>query len=491
MIKLTLIEVARALGARLDAPLPTCGVSGVSTDSRSLAPGELFVAIRGPSFDGHAFVGEAFRKFAVAAVIERSQESSLRAQLASDAASHSGTLLCVEDPVAAMGRLAAFHRLQLGSTTIAVVGSNGKTTTKAMIDHVLAGRRKGRCSPRSFNNAIGVPLSLLSAEANDDYLVVEIGTNAPGEVAHLAGLVRPDIAVVTSIGEEHLEGLGDLRGVAAEECAVLSSVRPGGFAAVNIDTPEAREQLSKSGLTVMTFGRCAEADMRVTPLSTTTGQVRFEVNGRFSYELPIPGVHNAVNAAGAIAVARRLGLEHEEIAERLATFFAPPMRHEVLHLAGVTIINDAYNANPASTLAALDTLQSVAATGRRIVVLGEMRELGARSREMHERVARRLCGGWLSDAYLVGAAGELMLPVLRGGSGAPSADACVSVEECATRLAQQVRAGDVVLLKASRAVGLERLVGLLRGALESDPAGRASVAADACGPAPARGAAVA
>jgi len=466
VIKLTLSEVAQALGAKSDGLLPACNVAGVSTDTRSLRPGELFFAIRGPSFDGHDYVIPAIDRGAPAVVVAAEQADRVRDDMARTGG-HAAPILAVDDPVAAMGRLAAFHRTQLATDVIAVVGSNGKTTTKAMIDHVLSGSRKGRSSPKSFNNAIGVPLTLLSAEAGDDYLVVEIGTNAPGEIAQLAAIVKPDMVVLTSIGEEHLEGLGDLRGVAAEECAAFRHIREGGFAAINIDAAETREHLPKSGPTVVTFGRCADADLRVTPTRVTSTGVEFDINGKFSYRVGMSGIHNAVNAAGAIAVARRLGMEHEQIAERLAGFSGPPMRHEVLSIGGVTIINDAYNANPASALAALDTLQALGEGGRKVLVFGEMRELGERSREMHERVARRLCGGWLSEALLVGAAAELMLPVLRGAGDAPPARTFETVNACAGAMGGAIRAGDVVLLKASRAVGLERLIAALRCGLEA------------------------
>lgn len=458
MIKLTLAEIIEAIRGKPRGDMPGGSVTAVATDSRSVQRGELFFALRGERFDGHGFVSDALRAGAIAAVVEDSRADAL----AREAPAHGVVeprLIGVADVSAALGRLGAYHRQQVSATVIAVVGSNGKTTTKAMIDHVLSDGRRGRASPRSFNNSVGVPLTLLSAQAADEYLVVEIGTNAPGEIAALSALVQPDAAVLTSLSEEHLEGLRDLDGVAAEECSVFASLAPGGFAAINIDAPQVRGHLPTGRATIVTIGLSAEADLRVSDTDYAPPWLSFVVNGKFRYRLPLPGAHNAMNAAAAIAVARRLGMEHDRIAARLETFTGPPMRSELVRLGGVTIINDAYNANPRSALAAIDSIEAMPTDGRRIVVFGEMRELGARSSALHRQVAERLAGGRVDHVLLVGAAGGMMKdafadPRLFG----PKLDLCADLDQCRERLRQVVRDGDVVLLKGSRAVGLERLV---------------------------------
>jgi UDP-N-acetylmuramoyl-tripeptide--D-alanyl-D-alanine ligase len=469
VITLTLSETVQALAARPWGELRTISIGGVSTDSRTVAASDLFFAIPGPRFDGHEFVVDALRQGAVAVVVARPRAARVAELLrkAELPLPRAAVVLEVEDTVAALGRLAAYHRQQLAADVIAVVGSNGKTTTKAMIHHILSGRLRGRCSPKSFNNNIGVPLTLLSAEHGDEYLVVEVGTNAPGEIDALGALVKPDMTVITGIGEEHLEGLGNLDGVAAEEAAILRHVRPKGFAAINIDAPPIRRHVPADGVHVTTFGASADADVRVTDPVYEEPWLRFRLNERFPFRLRLPGAHNALNAAGAVTIARRLGFDYGEAAVRLESFVLPPMRNEIVEIHGVTIINDAYNANPQSAAAAIRTLQDMPCRGRRMAIFGEMRELGSQGPELHRRVAGQLRESGVQRVLLVGEATQVMYDALAGGGlFGPAVERCGDVNTALERLATDLRPGDVVLLKASRAVGLERLVEPLRARLQ-------------------------
>jgi len=445
VIPLTLDEIILAIGGRASCRLPGVSVSGVSTDSRTCCAGELFFAIRGERFDGHAFVDEALERRAIAAIVDRGGHDDDR------------PLIRVGDTVEALGRLAAYHRDQLATTVIAVTGSNGKTTTKCMIDHVLSQRLKGRGAPASFNNAIGVPLTLLSVERGDDYLVVEIGSSARGEVAALAEMASPNVGVVTSIGEAHLAGFDDRRGVAVEKMSLLTHVRPGGLAVVNADSEDIEGMVKRGvGCKVVSFGVSDSADVRVCNVVTCVDSTRFTINGRFAVTLAVPGRHNALNAAAAFAVCRRLALEPEEIIEALATFKPPPMRLNVVRLGRMTVIDDSYNANPASTAAAVEVLSSVA-TGRRVFVAGDMLELGSAAFALHEETGRRIGEANIDVLVAVGEFGEALIDGARAVNAevetiryADTATACRDLPKLLTEF-------DTVLVKGSRRLGLDRL----------------------------------
>lgn len=466
MIRLVLDEIISAMDGWCDVPAPAMSIGGVSTDSRSIRPGDLYFALRGPRFDGHEFVAHAFLAGASAAVVERPRISEITGKLR-EVGRESSPLVGVDDVLSALGRLAAFHRRQSSARVIAVVGSNGKTTTKSMIDHVLSARLKGRASVKSFNNAVGVPLTLLSAERGDEYLVVEIGTNAPGEIALLGGWTRPDMAVITSITEEHLQGLGDLDGVAAEEGSILRTVVDNGFTAVHHAARLLlRDEISASR-TMVSFGIEPEADVRVSDVDSNGCVTRFVINGRFIYRLGLLGSHNAVNAAAAITIARRLGFEHDEIAVRLASFAPQPMRGEITRLGPVTLLNDAYNANPASMSAAFDTLAAYPAAGRRIAVIGEMRELGDATRRLHERVGRDLARRDFELVVLVGSADSMKSAFDERVHSRTRVELAADAEAAGRILAAELREGDTVLLKASRGVELERALPAVRERFES------------------------
>lgn len=457
LIKLVLSEIVEAVDGVAENP-PPFSIERIATDTRELKPESLFFALRGLHFDAHQFVDQAFAAGALAAVVSNDYDGVAPA---------GRTLIRVDDPRLALGRLAAFHRRQLSASVIAVVGSNGKTTTKSMIDHILSGSLQGRCSPRSYNNDVGVPLTLLSATTADDYLVVEIGSNSPGEVAALAELVQPDKAVITNIGEEHLAGFGSLSGVAAEECSILKHIEPGGFACVNVDHELIAEQIAEATVTIVGFGASEAADLRVTDVRGEGRRTHFTINGRFEYMLPIPGPHNAINAAAAIGIARRFGLDDAAIAERLTTFALPPMRGEYLKVGAISLLNDAYNANPPSALAAVETLESLPCDGRRFVVFGEMRELGEHAAAQHARVAERIRASSVARVALVGRAAEWMTPTLHSVDEAatlfgPQVSTFDDVSACCEWLLRELEPGDLVLLKGSRAVGLERIVAALR-----------------------------
>lgn len=445
MIPLTLDEIISAIGGRATCRLPRVSVSGVSTDSRTCRAGELFLAIRGERFDGHAFVDEALERRAIAAIVETCADGDDR------------PLIRVGDTVAALGRLAAYHRDQIPTTVIAVTGSNGKTTTKCMIDHVLSRRLKGRGARASFNNAIGVPLTLLSARRGDDYLVVEIGSNARGEVAALAKMASPNVGVVTSIGDAHLAGFDNRSGVAVEKMSLLTHVRRGGLAVVNADNEDIERMVNRGvGCKVVTFGVSDRADVRVGDVVTCVDSTRFTINGRFAVTLAMPGGHNALNAAAAFAVCRRLALEPEEIIEALATFKLPPMRLNVVRLGRMTVIDDSYNANPESTAAAVEVLSRVS-NGRRVFVAGDMLELGLAASALHEETGRRIGKANIDLLVAVGEYGDAVIDGARAVNAEVETIRYANTAAACRDLPKRLTEFDTVLFKGSRGMGLDRL----------------------------------
>ncbi len=452
MIPLTLDEIVGVLQGRPSCTLAPVTVTGVSTDSRTCRAGDLFFALRGERFDGHDHLEQAVQRGAVTAVVQLVRRPDAR------------PLIYVPDTLKALAALAAFHRRQRSTNVIAITGSNGKTTTKCMIHHVLGMHLCGRAAPRSFNNAVGVPLTLLAAQPGDDYMVVEIGSNAPGEVASLARMAAPTVGVITSIGDAHLDGLADRMGVATEKASLLEHLRPGGLAVLNADCTEYDAvRRCAERCRVVTFGTCETADVRVTDLTARIDATSFKINGMFEVALPYPGRHNALNAAAAFAVCRRLNIDPQQIVAALATFEPPPMRLNVSRLGRITLIDDSYNANPTSTLAAIEVLRS-ATGGRRVFVGGEMLDLGRHSVAMHERTGRHIAEAGIG---LLVAIGEHAPDVIAGAHAVRSRLNAIMYADTNTAcrdLPNWLTDSDTVLIKGSRKLGLDRVAASLREA---------------------------
>jgi UDP-N-acetylmuramoyl-tripeptide--D-alanyl-D-alanine ligase len=459
---------ATTTGRWLRRPEEGARIRGVGTDTRTDLAGMVFVAIRGPTHDGHAFLAEAASGGSPLLIIER---ESAAADVPADA--RAGILL-VEGTRQALARLAAAYRRTLANTrVIAVTGSAGKTTTKMLIDGALATTLQGTASPKSFNNDIGVPLTLLAARPTDKYVVVEIGTNAPGEVGQLAAIVEPDIAVITLVGRSHLQGLGSVEAVAREKASLLVHLREGGAAVVNADLPILRDKL-RSVETRILFGESEDADLRLSnrgrdldPSAGGSGRWWFEVNGRTRFELGLPGRHNAINALAAVAVARRLGVPDEAISRGLGAVTGAPMRMTIQTVGTWTIYNDAYNANPDSVTAALETFAELAAAAkRRVVILGDMLELGEAGPELHREIGHYIATidrrVRIDHAMLIGPLAASAAAALR--ETWPPERVTVLPEIGAVTgeiIRQRLRPRDAILLKGSRGTAMERLVSLL------------------------------
>jgi UDP-N-acetylmuramoyl-tripeptide--D-alanyl-D-alanine ligase len=332
-----------------------------------------------------------------------------------------------------------------------------------MIHHILSKKLRGQRSIKSFNNNIGVPLTLLSGEAQDEFLVAEVGTNHPGEIDYLGNIVCPDIAVITNVGESHLEGLGTVERVASEKASLAKHVRAGGAVVVNGDREMLLRLISHPQAMVISFGLSANNDMRITTLTVQPDRVEFEINNRFKMELPVLGAHNAMNCLAAIVVARRLGFDMPEIAEALKDFKLPSMRLELTPIGPYKILNDAYNANPASMRSALETLEKFSTTGRRVFCCGQMRELGPQS-ELFHRELGKLIGSHRVDGLV--AVGEFAKPLIDEATGAGLAAnrawAFKDSVEAGVELKNIIQPGDLILVKGSRAMKMEHLIEKIR-----------------------------
>lgn len=436
-------------------------VTSLSTDSREVGPGQAFLALKGDRTDGHLFLKHVAQAGASLAIVDQAGEV-LRDLPPSMA------ILRVPNTGAALLRLGAAYRRTLeGTKVIAVAGSNGKTTTTRLIEAVLSKRLRGTASVKSFNNAVGVPMTILRARRGDQFLICEVGTNAPGEIAQLAPVIEPDIAVIVSIGREHLEGLSSLDGVVREETSLLSSLRPGGSVILNTDTPllvEAVEAMAHAGgaASIVRFGASTKADLRVTSIEPSSQGVRFQLNDRHWLSVPLLGRHNALNAAAAAAVGRRLGLDWPDIEAGLASVRGPDMRMQRRVVGGIEFINDAYNANPESALAAIQTFKELPepkGPHRRVVVFGDMLELGGAAPDAHREIGDAIVASDCFDlAVFVGPLA--MFAAERVGRSWPGDRVRIveKYEDAPAAAAGVLSSGDLVLLKASRRVALERVI---------------------------------
>jgi UDP-N-acetylmuramoyl-tripeptide--D-alanyl-D-alanine ligase len=456
---LSIHEIRRAVNGRaltaLPADLPPIG--SVCIDTRRLEPGCLFVAISGEKFNAHAFLPDAAAKGAVAAIVE---EVPARLQ-------PNVHLIHVPSTRTALGRLATHVRRQMKAKVIAVGGSNGKTTTKYFLDAVLRGTLTGTISPKSFNNDIGVPLAIFPADPLQDYLVLEIGTNHHGEVKLLSEMAQPDIAVITNVGAEHLEGLDDLDGVRREEASITTGLNPRGCLIVNGDDAKLLSLVSQYKGQRITFGFEPHNDLFATDVQCTDQGVEFCLNGsRRRVFVPMLGRHSAANALAAIAVARKMGLAEESIIQSLSQAQGPDMRLQLNSVrGGVRVLNDAYNANPNSTRAAIETLCALPARGRRVAVLGDMLELGKHREAYHREIGAFAATCRLDLLVCVGKSAAL---IARGAAGAGMKGAHIVKFADATAAAKsfprRIRKDDLVLLKASRGIGLEAVARSIREA---------------------------
>ncbi len=443
-MKYSLGEVAKIVDGKLIGEENT-PVTGVSTDTRTISRGDVFFAIKGERFNGEDFVEEAFKKGASGAVVSKNFTAKSR------------NIVIVDDTLEALGKFAAHHRNRLRNTkVVAVTGSTGKTTTKEMIFYALKGSFRCHRNPRSFNNFIGVPLTILQADDSTDVLISEVGTNHPGEIERLTRIVRPHIAIITSIGRSHLQFFGSVESVAREKAAILDFFDGPGIAIINEDTgfKELLSGKARKTLTVSVKNKKADFYGEVEYLDYE--RVVFIVNGEHRVELRPGGYGTVYGALFALAVAGELGVQLEEALTNLQEFRGVGMRKEVLQVKNFRILNDAYNANPDSMEDFLKTLLPF--REKVVLVLGDMLELGDFSESYHREIGKKIKElgfrklitiGNFSKFYNI-EAGELEIN--------EHLDSHDEVAEMLSRMDGEV----FVALKASRAMELEKIIEKLR-----------------------------
>ncbi|MGZ3331954.1 MAG: UDP-N-acetylmuramoyl-tripeptide--D-alanyl-D-alanine ligase [Gemmatimonadaceae bacterium] len=439
----TLDTIAAALAADAVGKLPrgTTELTGITTDTRKIGKGNAFLALRGERFDGHDYLRDAVRDGAAALIVSRAPKVDTLGV----------PIFEVRDTLIALGALGHYWRRAWGKTVIGVAGSNGKTSTKDLLKAALSRAYTVHATTGNLNNRVGVPLTLLALPPEADVAVIELGTSLPGEVAILRDIAEPDIALVTSIAEEHLEGLGDLAGVLREEAAAYEGVA---VAIAPSAQPEVAEAARGKAKRVIVAGLDASADLKPDRWEIgPDGLGVIEIAG-VTVRPPVRGLHNLRNAMLALAVAHECGVSYEDAAEGIAGMPQPKMRSAWEQVGNVTLINDAYNANPGSTRAAIELLQGTGSGRQRVIVLGTMRELGAASEQCHADIAGLALA---SGADIVAGIGEFA-PALEKQNERERVITAPDVEDLWPRLEARLQRNAIILLKASRGVQLERLV---------------------------------
>lgn len=451
-MKLPLWRIAEFIGAKGEFDQNLVAM-GYSIDSRTLNSGDLFFALNGDRFDGHDYVKTALEKGAVAAVVQRGRVLNIDHH----------RLLVVEDTLKALQSLGAAARRLWGKPLLAVTGSAGKTTTKEILAHLLSTRFRVMKTSGNFNNHIGLPLQLLKLEPEHDLAVMEMGMNHAGEIRALGQLAHHDMGIVTAVAPVHLEFFNSLAEIARAKYEIIETLYPGAVAVLNADDDYVCQFGRDFRGKVVTFGitRAADVSAQKVKLNGAEGSTFDLVAGavREHATLPLVGEHNVYNALAAAAAAMERGIPPSEAAQALATVASPDKRGQVLHLAGATIINDCYNSNPRALNAMVDTLVSMTAR-RRILLAGEMLELGPTAEALH-----RECGRHAAEKKIdvvIGVRGMAKALAEAACGAGTQAQFMETPEEAGEWLARELRAEDAVLLKASRGVKLERALELVQ-----------------------------
>ena len=445
-----LSRIAQFAGCSLASGDGTVVIAKVSSDSRTVKPGELFVALRGENFDGHDFVESAAKAGTAGAIVDSNWKGSVPKNFA---------LIRAKDTLQAYQELAANYRKSLTLKVVAITGSNGKTSTKDFAAAVLARRFRVTKTVGNFNNHVGVPRTILEATSGDEVAVWEIGMNHPGEIATLAKVAAPDVAVITNIGLAHLEFMGSRERIAEEKGALAEAVGPEGTVILNADDPFTKDIATRTrGKVILagtTTGTIQAAD--ISQSGTGTDFTILEGAHRCRAQLPVPGLHMVQNALLAVAAGRVFGVSLEDCAAGLLAAPLTKARLQIRDIGGVQFLDDSYNANPDSMKAALHTLVELDADGQRIAILGEMHELGDESERGHREVGETAAALKIDQLIAIGNAAAAIADGARH-AGLRKTTVVSSTSEAAELLNEIAGPGDLILIKGSRAARTEEVI---------------------------------
>jgi len=426
-------------------------ICGVTIDSRIVKTGDCFFAIRGERFDGCDFVAQAFDKGASCAVVPsdyRTTRPSTR------------PILKVADTIKALGTLAGWYRRKMDFKLIAITGSVGKTSTRQIIHHVLS--RSFRChqAPKNFNNYIGLPLTILGADPDHQIVVAELGSSFPGEIAYLSKMARPDSAVITNVSASHLDGLDNIETIIEEKSSITEGLVAGGELIINGDNAQLVERCKAKGLALTIFGKNHGCDIRAEQITCAGNNSRFAIQTT-QIELPLPGQANVQNALAAWAVCKHYGINLDAFAAAVKSVSAVPMRTQIVRFGKLTVINDCYNASPASMKNALDILENLCGqTNKRAVfICGDMAELARQDRALHEKLGLQIARANVQLLITVGELAKIAAAQAKKSANQPlQTESFDTTIAACSRLKELVTDSDIVLVKGSRTIGLEKAV---------------------------------
>jgi UDP-N-acetylmuramoyl-tripeptide--D-alanyl-D-alanine ligase len=456
MNKFSIKTLAKTIGAA-SARNAEAAITSVSTDSRTVGPGECFFAIKGENFDGHDYVEDAFSKGAACAVVEKAKAEQFTHK----------TILAVDDTVKALGDFAREYRRTMNFKVVAITGSTGKTTTRQIITHVLSRHLRVKQSPKNFNNNIGLPLTILGANADDQVIIAELGSNSPGEISYLAGIAQPDIAVVTNIYPVHLAGFGNIETIVREKISISEGLSSGGVLIINSDFERLVEASRDINMRIITFGQSSQADITAHDIKHLGTASRFTIDGTHIF-LSLPGKGNIDNALAAWAVCKQFDISIEDFAQALKGLSKVSMRAEILKVGNLTIINDCYNANPASMENALEILSELGKSrrrsqqGRLVFICGDMAELGPQTELLHADLGAAIAKANVKLLLAIGENAQITTEAAKKTGHDLETQCFENTNAACNNLSQFIKDTDIILIKGSRVNKLELAVEKLK-----------------------------